>query len=202
MSVRGAVLAVCLLIGIAAGVTVLRTGGAGVEVGSVELGAADAKAAGTPEQKSSEDAEEEGDGGVPATGGVPASGGDGPAGAGQTKAAGPTTVPSILVIHVAGAVGSPGVVRVPSGSRAGDAVEAAGGAGAEADLAAVNLAAPLEDGMMVVVPRIGENAGNPPPVAGTVGPAGAAGNGQGAGGAGSGGTNGTGAGAGDRKSVV
>jgi len=47
-------------------------------------------------------------------------------------------------------------VRVPSGSRVGDALEAAGGATATADLARVNLARALVDGEQLVVPRPGE----------------------------------------------
>ena len=55
-------------------------------------------------------------------------------------------------VHVAGAVRRPGVYRVPEGARAARAVARAGGATARADLAAVNLAAPVEDGQQVVVP--------------------------------------------------
>jgi competence protein ComEA len=40
-----------------------------------------------------------------------------------------------------------------------DAVDAGGGALPEADLAKINLAAPLEDGQQVYVPRLGELAG-------------------------------------------
>lgn len=57
-----------------------------------------------------------------------------------------------LVIHVAGAVTRPGLVRVAPGSRVADAVDAAGGPTVEAALTAINLAAPLSDGMQVVVP--------------------------------------------------
>ncbi|WP_114854864.1 ComEA family DNA-binding protein [Brachybacterium sp. YJGR34] len=65
-----------------------------------------------------------------------------------------------LVVHVSGAVASPGVVRLPAGSRVDDALQAAGGATEEADLAAVNLARPLADGEQVHLPRPGEE---PPP---------------------------------------
>ena len=58
-----------------------------------------------------------------------------------------------LVVHVAGAVRAPGLYEVPEGSRVADAVARAGGATAPADTAAINLAAPLADGMQVVVPR-------------------------------------------------
>jgi competence protein ComEA len=70
-----------------------------------------------------------------------------------------------LVVDVTGAVGRPGVYRLPAGSRVDDAVERAGGAGAKAELEAVNLAARLADGQQVVVPERGP--------AGSTAPAGA-----------------------------
>jgi competence protein ComEA len=60
-----------------------------------------------------------------------------------------------VVVHVAGAVGRPGVYRLPAGSRVNDAVRRAGGAAAKAELEAVNLAARLADGQQVVVPEHG-----------------------------------------------
>lgn len=57
-----------------------------------------------------------------------------------------------MVVHVAGSVRHPGVYTLPVSSRAGDAVEAAGGLLRRADPAGVNLAAPLSDGQQVVVP--------------------------------------------------
>jgi competence protein ComEA len=62
---------------------------------------------------------------------------------------------SRLVIHVAGAVRRPGVYRLAAGSRVIDAVRRAGGARRHADLAALNLAAKLEDGRQVLVPLRG-----------------------------------------------
>ena len=57
------------------------------------------------------------------------------------------------VVHVAGAVHRPGLYRLPGGSRVADAVRRAGGATRKADLDALNLAAKVEDGRQVVVPR-------------------------------------------------
>jgi competence protein ComEA len=58
-----------------------------------------------------------------------------------------------LVVHVAGAVRRPGLYELAEGKRVADAVARAGGATAPADTAAINLAAPLADGMQVLVPR-------------------------------------------------
>ena len=65
-----------------------------------------------------------------------------------------------LVVHVAGAVRQPGLYRLAEGKRVADAVARAGGATAPADTASINLAAPLADGMQVVVPsRVAGAAG-------------------------------------------
>jgi competence protein ComEA len=57
-----------------------------------------------------------------------------------------------VVVHVVGAVRRPGLYQLPAGSRVADALEQAGGAAPAADVALVNLAAPLADGQQVVVP--------------------------------------------------
>ena len=57
-----------------------------------------------------------------------------------------------LVVHVVGAVRRPGLYRLREGSRIADALERAGGATRKADLTVVNLAAPLADGVQIVVP--------------------------------------------------
>ncbi len=61
-----------------------------------------------------------------------------------------------LVVHVVGGVLRPGVLRLPAGSRAVDAVELAGGLVPLADSARVNLAAELVDGQRLVVPIVGQ----------------------------------------------
>ena len=58
-----------------------------------------------------------------------------------------------VFVHVAGAVRDAGVYRLRAGSRVDDAIGRAGGATARADLSQVNLAAKLEDGRQVLVPR-------------------------------------------------
>ena len=65
---------------------------------------------------------------------------------------------SEVVVHVAGRVLHPGVVRLPGGSRVVDAVAAAGGVTAGADAARINLARPLVDGEQVFVLAEGESA--------------------------------------------
>ena len=76
-----------------------------------------------------------------------------------------TSTPGPVVVHVAGAVATPGVHELPAGSRVIDAVEASGGLAADADAGAVNLAAEVEDGSQVYVPRIGEVPPGPAPSA-------------------------------------
>ena len=72
-----------------------------------------------------------------------------------STAAGALTTASVTV-HVAGAVQHPGVVTLPAGSRAVDAVDAAGGLAPGADADRVNLAAPLADGTRLAVPLVGQ----------------------------------------------
>lgn len=69
-------------------------------------------------------------------------------------AAAPVEAREVLV-HVVGAVREPGLYRLKDGDRVADALERAGGATAKADLAAINLAAPVADGIQVVVPARG-----------------------------------------------
>ena len=67
-----------------------------------------------------------------------------------------STVSASLMVHVAGAVAAPGVYQLTPSARVIDAVTAAGGAIADADLDGLNLAAALADGQRVYVPHAGE----------------------------------------------
>ncbi len=71
---------------------------------------------------------------------------------------GATVAPAQVVVHVSGAVATPGLLVLAAGTRVGDAVLAAGGASPEARLDRLNLARLLEDGEQVHVPREGEEA--------------------------------------------
>lgn len=77
---------------------------------------------------------------------------------GTTPAVPVTTLPAggEVIVHVAGAVTRPGLVRLIPGARVNDAITAAGGPLPEADLDALNLAAPVADGSRIYVPEAGE----------------------------------------------
>ncbi len=66
--------------------------------------------------------------------------------------------PATLNVYVSGAVDKPDVYALPLNSIVKDAIAAAGGAIADADLDRINLAAKLADQMHVHVPRQGEAA--------------------------------------------
>jgi competence protein ComEA len=88
-------------------------------------------------------------------------------GAGTTTPAAPLPPPPVaeagvsgapssrVVVDVVGAVRRPGLYRLAPHARIADAIARAGGASHKADLAQVNLAAPLADGEQIVVPRRG-----------------------------------------------
>lgn len=61
-----------------------------------------------------------------------------------------------IVVFVCGAVQNPGVVELPEGSRAADALEAVGGLLAEAQPDYVNLAVKLEDAQKLYFPTVDE----------------------------------------------
>ena len=58
-----------------------------------------------------------------------------------------------VVVEVRGAVATPGVYRLPSGGRVGEAIDLAGGPTEDADLATVNLARRLSDEELLVIPQ-------------------------------------------------
>ncbi len=68
----------------------------------------------------------------------------------------PTATPAPLLVYVSGAVRRPGVYTLPAGARVADALAAAGGAAADADLAHINLARRVHDEEQVHIPRLGE----------------------------------------------
>jgi competence protein ComEA len=77
-------------------------------------------------------------------------------GATGATAAAPASPAAPVIVDVAGWVRTPGVYEFSSGDRIVDAIARAGGARRGADLAALNLAAPLVDGTQILVPREGE----------------------------------------------
>ncbi len=104
--------------------------------------------------------------------------GSGGGGGQPPPGAGAATAPAQVVdapapralVHVAGEVRRPGVYRVGAGARAIEAIRRAGGPTGRADLSALNLAAPLQDGQQVLIPSRAPRGGG-----GAAGGAGAAG---------------------------
>jgi len=78
-----------------------------------------------------------------------------------------TAAATAVMVDVVGAVRRPGLYRLEQGARIADAVSRAGGATGKADLALINLAAPLADGEQVVVPKRGAAALGAPTAAGS-----------------------------------
>lgn len=72
----------------------------------------------------------------------------------------------VVLVDVAGWVRRPGVYEFTEGARVIDAIDAAGGARSGALLEALNLAAPLTDGIQILVPREGQEGVAPAPVTG------------------------------------
>ena len=69
-----------------------------------------------------------------------------------------TTLEAVIFVDIKGAVKKPGVYQMKVGDRVKDALDAAGGLTAEADSQKVNLAQRVEDQMVIVVPKVGEEA--------------------------------------------
>lgn len=81
-----------------------------------------------------------------------------PAAAPPSGAPAAPETPGLLTVHVSGAVAAPGLVAVAEGSRVAEAIEAAGGMRPGAGFGSINLAAPVQDGMQLVVPWAGEES--------------------------------------------
>lgn len=69
-----------------------------------------------------------------------------------------TTQETVIFVDIKGAVKNPGVYQMKPGDRVKDALDAAGGLTDEADSQKVNLAQRVEDQMVIVVPKVGEEA--------------------------------------------
>ncbi|MBN1428273.1 MAG: helix-hairpin-helix domain-containing protein [Anaerolineae bacterium] len=68
----------------------------------------------------------------------------------------PTQTPEPIRVYVSGAVAVPDVYTLPPGAIVRDAIQAAGGPAAGADISLINLAQVIQDGMQVYVPMAGE----------------------------------------------
>ena len=62
----------------------------------------------------------------------------------------------LVIVHITGAVKTPGIVKLPEGARIEDAIDKAGGLTEDADISDVNLAYVLEDGIKIKIPTISE----------------------------------------------
>ena len=105
-------------------------------------------------------------------------------GSGNVNAPGVESEPEVakdsepVVVDVAGAVVNPSVIELQEGDRIQDAIEAAGGLAADADVSGVNRAAKLVDGQQVYIPRMGEVAASADPAGATSAAGAATGSGQ------------------------
>ncbi|GAA2109948.1 hypothetical protein GCM10009841_31590 [Microlunatus panaciterrae] len=71
----------------------------------------------------------------------------------------PVPTPTMIMVHVLGAVRKPGVVSLPQGARVADALHAAGGLTRDARPGSLNLAQILSDGQQVLVGTTRDPAG-------------------------------------------
>lgn len=74
----------------------------------------------------------------------------------------PTATAGPIRVDVGGAVVNPGVYTLQPGAIVQDAVQAAGGPTADADLSRINLAQPVTGGTKIQVPHVGETLIEPP----------------------------------------
>ncbi len=68
----------------------------------------------------------------------------------------PQPTPAPIRIYVSGEVVNPGVYELPASAIFQDAIQAAGGYATNADRDAINLAQPIQNGMQLHAPRVGE----------------------------------------------
>lgn len=59
----------------------------------------------------------------------------------------------VIVVHIAGEINKPGIVRIKEGARIADIIEKAEGLTQEADITNVNLAYIVEDGQKIIIPN-------------------------------------------------
>lgn len=81
----------------------------------------------------------------------------------DTAIAMPTAKPTMIMVHVSGAVRQPGLYQFPATARVNDAIEKAGGAREDANAEELNLAEFLHDGEKIYLPTKGESADTAPP---------------------------------------
>lgn len=155
-----ALVGIAVLVLIAVGVIHLSGSGTAVPLQGEEIGSQQAGGQEPDDQPSGDqqpDSQQAPAGGSDAAAGF-ASAPEAAGEAGADPSSGAQTGEGEVVVHVSGAVHSPGVVQLPPGSRVEDALQAAGGTTEDADLAAINLARPLADGEQIHVPVPGEEA--------------------------------------------
>lgn len=61
-----------------------------------------------------------------------------------------------IIVHITGAVKTPGIVKLNDGARIEDAIESAGGLTEDADISNVNLAYVLDDGTKIKIPSLSD----------------------------------------------
>lgn len=150
------------MIGRAVGAVLLLAAGAAFAVGSLGGSGGSFLPSSSQVDAPSSSAGGSGEATDPSQGAAGAETGGGEGAAGQAQATTDVAQGNVLVVHVDGAVASPGVYELRGASpRRRDAVEAAGGLVAGADTTLVNLAAPLSDGEKLHVPFEGEQAWAP-----------------------------------------
>ncbi|MGW7680074.1 helix-hairpin-helix domain-containing protein [Kribbella sp. NPDC054772] len=97
-----------------------------------------------------------------------------PAGTNQPPGAATTPGQAVVVVHVAGKVRRPGLIRAPAGSRVADVLTLAGGALRGVDLTTLNLARQVTDGEQILVGQLNQPAPTNPSAATSSSPSNAA----------------------------